>query len=353
MSVHRENGRWRVKYRLAGRQHSRTFDRKGDAVTFDSDIRRRRQLGPVLAAELERETETVDDFIRGPWRAHAATLAPKTREKYRWVLSKHLGTLGDEPLATLDVARLAAHQRRLLDAGVRPNTVRAIHAQIAGILQIAVEYGRIPANPARSMRVIKGDPIAPVRPLEPIEVEALIAATTGRDRAMIILGGYFGLRPIEIRRVTWSRLRGDTLTIAKTDTKASATPRTITGPNVGITALKTWRLESGRPGDDVPIIGMSARNANQWNVYLRRFAREAIDRTDLTAYTLRHSHASALHLCGFTVPRAAQRMGHTSNEHLSTYAHVLEATDRYADLDDMIAAARTELRFRQSSVAAQ
>ncbi len=340
MSVHKEGNRWRVKYRLAGKQHSRTFDRKGDATMFDADIRRRRQLGPVLAAELQRETETLDQFIRGSWRAHAATLAPKTRQKYAWVLSNHLGTLGDEPLATLDVARLAEHQRHLLDRGVRPNTVRAVFAQIAGILQIAVEHGRIPANPVRSMRKVAPDPVAPVRPLEPVEIEALIAATTGRDRAMIVLGGYFGLRPIEMRRVIWSRLHGNTLTVAKVDTKPSASPRTITGPIAGITALKTWRLESGRPDDDAPIIGLSSRNMNQWNVYLRRITRDVVGRTDVTAYTLRHSHASALHHCGFTVPRAAERMGHTTVVHLSTYAHVLDTVDRYDDIDTMIAAVR-------------
>jgi integrase len=343
-----------VKYRIGGRQRSRSFDRKGDAVTFDADIRRRRQLGPALAAELERGSETLDDFIRGSWRAHAATLAPKTRQKYRWVLENHLGSLGDEPLATLDVARLARHQRQLLDAGVRPNTVREVYAQIAGILQIAVEHGRIPANPARSMRKVKADPPAPVVPLQPVELEALIAASTGRDRAMIILGGYFGLRPIEIRSVTWARLRDDSLTIAKVDTKPSASPRTITGPSAGIVALKEWRLESGRPGDNEPIIGLTARNMNQWNVYLRRIARDAIGRDDLTAYALRHSHASALHYAGYTVPRAAERMGHTANEHLGTYAHVLDSItdEHYTDLDGLIMAARNPV-FHQSSVAPQ
>ena len=47
MSVHKEGTKWRVKYKIAGRQRSRSFDRKRDADTFDSDIKRRRQLGPI------------------------------------------------------------------------------------------------------------------------------------------------------------------------------------------------------------------------------------------------------------------------------------------------------------------
>ena len=334
MSIHKEGTKWRVKYRLAGRSTVARSTARATRSLFDADIRRRRQLGPVLAAELQRETETLDQFIRGSWRAHAATLAPKTTPEVRWVLSNHLGTLGDEPLATLDVARLAAHQRHLLDRGVRPNTVRAVHAQIAGILQIAVEYGRIPANPARSMRKIKADPIAPVRPLEPIEIEALIAATTGRDRAMIVLGGYFGLRPIEIRRVTWSRLHGNTLTVAKVDTKPSASPRTITGPDrrhhrtqdVEVRVWSTRRRRTDHRAD----VAQHERVERAPASHRPRRRRPH----DVTAYTLRHSHASALHHCGFTVPRAAERMGHTTIVHLGTYAHVLDTMDRYADIDD-------------------
>ena len=56
MSVHKQNGKWRVKWKLNGRQRSKTFDRKGDADRFDAEVRRRKQLGPHLAAELDRST---------------------------------------------------------------------------------------------------------------------------------------------------------------------------------------------------------------------------------------------------------------------------------------------------------
>ena len=350
MSIHREGEKWRVKYRIAGRQRSRTFDRKGDARAFDAEVTRRRQLGPVLVKELDRHSETLEEFVRGPWRAHAATLAPKTRAKYRWVLESHAGALLDEPLATLDVGRLTEHQRQLLDEGLKPNTVREVFACIAGILQIAVEHGRISSNPVRSMRKVKADPREPVVPLTPAELEQLISIATGRDRAMIVLGGYFGLRPIEIRTVPWSRLTGDSLTIAKVDTKPSAVPRTIVGPAAGIALLKEWRLQSGRPADSEPIVGMSARNMNQWNGCLRRIAGR-----DLTAYALRHTHASMLHYAGYTVPEAAARMGHGPELHLKTYAHVIDGlgSERYPDLDQLISAARgADLKFRQGSARA-
>jgi hypothetical protein len=102
MSIHPEGKKWRVKYRIAGKQRSRTFDRKGDARTFDAEVTRKRQLGPVLAAELERDTMTLDQFVRGPWRTHAATLSGPTRAKYAWALEKQLSELLDEPLISID-----------------------------------------------------------------------------------------------------------------------------------------------------------------------------------------------------------------------------------------------------------
>src|SRR5436190_2712901 len=103
MSVHPDRKAWRVRYRdPSGRMRSRTFARKGDAVTFDREIGRRLQLGPGLAAELDRRTMTLAEYVTGPWRAHAATLSAPTRLKYAWALDKHLTELLDEPLMTID-----------------------------------------------------------------------------------------------------------------------------------------------------------------------------------------------------------------------------------------------------------
>src|SRR5262249_6297408 len=154
VSINKERGKWRVKWEIAGRQRSRTFDRKADAITFEGDIKRRRQLGPRLAAELERESMTLHEYVVGPWRAQAATLAQQTREKYRWALKKHLRELVDEPIVGLDVTRLAEHQQLMLKKGSTPSTIRAAFAQLSGILQLAAEGGYIAGNPARGLRKV-------------------------------------------------------------------------------------------------------------------------------------------------------------------------------------------------------
>jgi integrase len=75
----------------------------------------------------------------------------------------------------------------------------------------------------------------------------------------------------------------------------------------------------------------------------------------VTVYTLRHTHASALHYAGWTVPEAARRMGHGPALHVTTYAHVIDAVQgkRYDDLDSLIADARSNLEFRDSAASSE
>ena len=355
MSVHKQSGKWRVKWRVGGTQRSRTFDRKGDATTFDAENRRRLQLGPALAGELDRSTLTLDGYVRGPWRSHAATLAAPTRAKYAWALEKHLAPLLDEPLLALDVVRLASHQRAMLDRGATPGTVRDVFTRLSGVLQIAVEQGQLSANPVRGLRRVPADATEEVRPLAPVELERLIAGFDGRDRAIVLLAGHLGLRPLELRAVPWSAFNGSMLTVGRAHTKRTARrTRTLVVPESTARELKEWRMQAGRPADVEPIIGAVTQNAMKcWSrSTLRKAAKAATGgREDVTLYTLRHTHASALHYCTYTVVEAARRMGHGAGLHVETYAHVLDTVSgqRYESLDALITAARADLLFPQCS----
>jgi hypothetical protein len=112
------------------------------------------------------------------------------------------------------------------------------------------------------------------------------------------LGGHFGLRPLEIRKVRWTEL-----------------------------AVGYRRL---RP---------AVKAATEGRV------------TGATTYTLRHSHASACHyVTTFTLPDILDRLGHSQQTHFLHYAHVIRAIsgERYADLGALVAAARGDLVFCQS-----
>lgn len=346
MSVTKRNGRWQSKNRDAnGRWITRTFDRKGDADTFDTDTRRRLQLG-ALADDVMRTATTLDAFARNGFRAHAATLAPATRAQYTWALENHLTELLDVPLDQITVPRLAGVQQHLLDRGRTPHTVRTAITMLSGILAVAVEHGELSANPVRDLRKVKLDRRDEINPLSPVEIETLIVGLEGRERAIALLGGHLGLRPVELRLVRWNDLGDGTLMVGRARTKKTAArTRTVAIPAATRAALRAWQLQSGGRGEE-PIIGpMTSYNLKAVGARkLGPAAERLIGRDDVTVYTLRHSHASALHYCGWTVPAAARRLGHGPALHVTHYAHVIDALEgqqRYADLDALIAAART------------
>lgn len=351
MSVHRDGKGWKVRWREDAKNRSRKFDRKGDADRFDLELRRAKQLGPALMKEITapRASVTLDGFVADGFRGHAATLAPRSREQYGWAMRNHLVELQDTALADFDVPMLVAHQRFLIDHGRSENTARVAMTMLSGILQVAVEHGLIASNPARAMRKVKVLRTDEIRALTPAELLRLLDAFTGRERAIVALGGLLGLRPLEIRMVRWADLRDDTLTISRARTKKTAArTRTVTVPKLARDELRRWRMESGRPADDAPIIGhVSVYNFKA--IGARRItatAAKVLGRDDVTIYTLRHSHASALHYCGWTVPSAARRLGHGPALHVTHYAHVIDALEgapRYADLDALYAAARAEI----------
>ena len=162
------------------------------------------------------------------------------------------------------------------------------------------------------------------------------------SRVITLLGGRLGLRPAEIQRVAW-----DTLVTAScasgAETEATAAEfRAIpldrsrsrscaAGSLSRAVAARTHR----RPHDRrrAQAVGHQAPAPARREVTVGRIAKAS-------TYPLRHSHASALHYAGFTVPEAAGRMGHTQQTHVLHYAHVLAMgrTERYAGLDELYAA---------------
>ena len=83
----------------------------------------------------------------------------------------------------------------------------------------------------------------------------------------------------------------------------------ISVPAVTALERKRWRLQSGRPADDAPIIGpMTERTLHRWATKrLQGPARAITGRDGVTLYTLRHTHASLLHYCA--IPSRAPPSG--------------------------------------------
>ena len=115
---------WRVRWRQGGRRRSQAFDRKGDAVTFSAELRRRQQLGTLTEMDMGRVT--LAEYVVGTWcEAYASQLSPKTWMHYRQLLNKHiLPSLGSLELRAIRPETIGRWQAERLAAGYGRVSVR-------------------------------------------------------------------------------------------------------------------------------------------------------------------------------------------------------------------------------------
>ena len=268
MSVQKRGKSWRVRWEEGDHWRSRTFDRKSDAVLFDGELRRHRRLGDL--ARLDAGAETLDAYVTGTWApTYAALLVPKTRALYTMLYDVHIApTLGGVPLRELSVEMIGHWQADRIAAGTGRVSVARALTLLGGIMQRAMESGRVQANPARLVRKAKMRKRAEVRPLAPATVEAMRAACEPRDSALLSVLAYAGLRPGEALALRWGDVRERTLLVQRA-VSLGAEKATKTGAHRTVRLLaplaadlREWRMRSGRPGDRELVF--PARDGGPW-----------------------------------------------------------------------------------------
>jgi integrase len=332
-----------------GRQRSRTFRRKRDAERYDLTVKDRKARGTL--AFLDAGTETLDDYVAETWAPiHVATLAPGTRRLYTKLYDGHISpTLGRYPLRDLTPEVIGRWQADRLAAGVPAHTLRQTRTLLGGILQRAMEAGRIAVNNARLVRPVPRPPTAEVRPLSPARIEAIRAVCEPRAATVVSVLAYAGLRPQEARALRWGHVLGRTLVVHAPKTRRHRPePRSVRLLAPLAADLRQWRMASGRPGDDAPVF--PARMGGEWtDVGFDRW-REETWRPALAGaglayqrpYDLRHSFASLLLHEGRSVIYVARQLGHGAELTMKTYGHVMEDLEDAPRIsaEDAVAAAR-------------
>jgi site-specific recombinase XerC len=246
----KENGRWELRWREAGRRRSRTFDRKGDAVAFESDRVRRKQLGHTAIPS----DVPLGEFVETYWRLHAVpNLAPSTRDFYKLTWTNHImPRLGDHGVRELTPKRLARFREELERAGVGAATVRKTMAIVQSILSFAVAEELVEFNAAASVRKPQYERAREPHIFLPAEVERIRGQLASlRDRTLIAVLAYSGPRPQEVVfRLAWEDI-GERA-IRYRDTKRHRVRFTPLLTPLG-DDLREWFLACGRPGGKQPV----------------------------------------------------------------------------------------------------
>ncbi len=337
--------RWKVRWRQGDRYRSQTFDRKGDAVTFAAEIRRRQQLGTLVSMDSGRIT--LVQYVNATWApAYASDLALKTRLHYEQLLNKHvLPQLGALELRAITSETIARWQADRLAAGYGRVAIRHAFDLLGSILQRAFESGQIQANAARAVRKAPRPRRAEVRPLPPATIEQMRAASNPRDAALLSVLAYAGLRPGEALALQWGDIRDQTILVERAvslgeekDTKTAA-HRTVRLLQPLALDLREWRLRSGRPSTKQLVFPSAADtmwSQPAYQSWRRRAFRRALDGAGVEharPYDLRHSFASLLLHEGRSVIYVARQLGHDARLTVTTYGHVIDEFEDAPRLD--------------------
>lgn len=371
-------GRWLGRYRGPdGKERTKTFPTKGEASAWaqQQELRMRSQEWTDPA----RARITLNDFAE-QWFA-ALSVKPKTLTGYRSLYGTHIkprfGATRLDRIAYADVRAWASSLEtaprtsgkgvsKLKPAQARPMSAsrkKQAYQVLCSILDLAVEDGRLPRNPAKSASgSTKG--VVPRAPRKRAHVYlsheqvAAVADKFGDDsRALFLVLAYCGLRwgeasALQVQDVDLLRGRllvrrtlseiGGVLTPGTTKNHAT---RTVPLPAFLRSELGA-RMDGASPTDLI----FSAPSGIAWsnsNFRARRFdpAVKAAGLPRLTIHDMRHTAASLAVQSGANVKAVQRMLGHSSAAlTLDTYADLFDADlDRVAEgLDRAVSALRAD-----------
>lgn len=340
------------------RTRNKTFDLKRDADAFDAKIKLAKRSGDL--DQLDAGKERLDEFVAEWWEVYAqrrldkATLRHYSRLRDQYLLP----ALGHVPIRKLKPRMIQGFVADLEDRGTGAPTIRKTLAMLQGIMERAVEWERVDANPVRVVKKPSAPRKRTVRAVPPLLVERLRdQAASALDSTLIAVLAYGGLRPGEALALTWGDIGEQTIRVDKAvalgnekDTKTRK-HRSVRLLRPLAQDLAEWRLRSGRPDDSALVFPMQdgrrwtdAKYRNWRRRVYQPLARE-IGVASPRPYDLRHSLASLLFAEGMNPAEIAEQMGHSLQTLLSVYVHVIDElreTERRS-AEDLIREAREEL----------
>ncbi|MGV0369372.1 tyrosine-type recombinase/integrase [Corynebacterium aurimucosum] len=376
MSVHKRlspkgKERWIARWRdPGGKQHSKSFDTRGEAVQWEADQISAAARGRYLPNEMQKLT-VKDIFTQ--WLYHRP-LRSASLVQYEYTLHKHLPPIANyraHELTAAEVQQWGAQLRTgrtwldRKDRGVSETTARNAMRHLNSAMKWAVQEGMIPRNPVVLPK--RNDAIEP----DIIPTASQIQAVTkglraggikytevkkkgGKPRTnhlrpdpvladMLTLAAFTGARISELAGLLVSEVdyQGGVIRIRKqlgkeeprrrVELKTTGSRRDI--PIAAEVVQLLHRHTDGKEGREYLFLSSTGRPIihSRAAVKVRRVA-EAVGAPNVHFHALRHYFASQLITAGVPIQDVAQVLGHSSPATtLAVYTHVIEgARERVA-----------------------
>jgi integrase len=340
----RDDGRWEVRWRVAGRDSprpKRIFDRKTDADRFETEIRRRKALGEL--ALFEQRNRSVEELATEWWAKYAVpNLADWTLKGYERMLVSHIQPrLGAMRVGEVNAEVIADFRAKLETAGVGRHSVRQSMVVLQGLYEQAIRWGWVQINPVKAVRKPSAKRERAVVCLAPSQVEAIREVLLAREKlyaaTMVSLVAYQGLRiPEELLGLEVRHVCKNTLLVEQRNIRGEIVrgqkvrgfhPRAIDLLDPVRRDVREYLFATGiRSGVLFPRRDGAPWRLHDYNNWRRRVwkkAREAAGVDPLPPYDLRHAFASLQIRAGMSIPELAEQMGHSPQMTVMTYTHVI------------------------------
>lgn len=352
MSIHKRTTssgqtRYRVMWRdRLGHQHSATCSSMTEARRLDAEKR----LHPAgIIAPADATTMTVTDCFVEWFELQSREWADKTFTNRKSMFDKWIHPLlGKTLIGDLTKRHVREFRGIVYEKSGSAYTANKAVKELSACLGSAVKNDILDHNPCVGIGSLPVQP-AKHRALTIEEVEQLRAVMpTPRDRLIVSLLAYAGLRPGELCGLQWRHI-GKTLILVEQSAQAGRIKRTKTNRSRSVPIMPSLAAELAEhergadedfvvTGDKGGMLSWHFWSQNVWNP-----AREAA-RIQARAYDLRHTFASLVIAHGMSVPAAAAVLGHArSSMTLDVYSHAYAEghLTTPASLDDAIRDART------------
>jgi integrase len=284
-------------------------------------------------------------FVEEHWKALVLpTFKASTQHGYKTVLNVHVLPAW-KAWRLRDIERLAIQQwvADKFRQGTGWQTARNAWVLLSSILETAMEYGYLQANPARGVKfpqqglkekpaIIAGEDLA-----------RLLKRLEEPYRTMVSLIAATGLRVGELLALRWSALDLEDGALAVRESvfegkfqppKTLKAVRTIPLGRHAIAALKSHRERVTRTAPADLVFGNRSGNPLRESKLLRNALQPAAEKAGLgrvTWHQFRHIHSSLLNDLKVPAKIAQEQLGHASiSTTLNIYTHVVEASHRKA-----------------------
>lgn len=323
----RTSVRYRVRYRdAAGREHAESFRRALDADRRRSEIEMQLQEGRWLDP---RRGEILFRAWGEPWVRTRLDLRPTTKARLETTMKKQvLPAFGEIPLRRITSAQIATWVQAMVADGYSAATVRKAVFALRQCLQAAVDDRRLSLNPAARVSLPTERAKTP-RFLSQRELERLVDATPDKYKALVLVGGYAGLRwgeAVGLTRshidVTRSRIIVEHTAIEVhgvvhlgQDPKTRRSKRTVPVARSVMRRIEEHLDTYVGPGPDDLVFTGTHDGPLYRGTFGRHVWRPAVARAGVEGFTfhgLRHSFVAILVAAGCNVREVSEWAGHNS-----------------------------------------